>query len=249
VDLTIDAGNSAIKFGLFENSRLISAFETKTAPSLKPEDFADLFQKNVCCKIERTICSSVVPQINSTIKLSISQIFGIETLFLQTDIFSKLKIQYNPPSGVGADRIAAAAGAVSLMPGQNLIVIDMGTATTIDAVLHGEEFAGGTIMPGIGLAVRSLATGTAKLPAIKIERPTKACGTCTAEAIKSGIFYSQAGAIKEICRLFQQQVFSGEQPYIIATGGAAQLFENEGIFDKYVSELVLIGLQKILELN
>ena len=92
MDLTIDAGNSAIKFGRFENSRLISAFETITAPSLKPEDFAELFQKNANCKVERAICSSVVPQINSIIKSSINQIFGIETLFLQTDIFSKLKI-------------------------------------------------------------------------------------------------------------------------------------------------------------
>ena len=249
MNLTIDAGNSAIKFGLFENSRLISAFETKTDSSLSTKDFEELFQKNANCKIERAICSSVVPQINSTIKSSISQIFGVEMRFLQIDIFSKLKIRYNPPSGVGADRIAAAAGAVSLMHEQNLIVIDMGTATTVDAILHGDEFAGGTIMPGIGLAVSSLATGTAKLPAIEIVRHAKACGTCTAEAIKSGIFYGQAGAIKEICRLFQQQVFNGEQPYIIATGGAAQLFENEGIFDKYVSELVLIGLQKILEQN
>lgn len=246
MDLTIDAGNSAIKFGLFEGERLVSVFERKTDISLKEEDLVRLFQQNIKCQIERAVCSSVVPQINGIIKSSLLQASGIETLFLQTDIFSKLKINCEPQGNVGADRIAAATGAASLLPGKNLIVIDMGTATTIDAVLHGEIFAGGTIMPGINLAVRSLATGTAKLPSIEVERPAKACGSCTSEAIQSGIFYGQKGAIKEICSLFQKQLFAGEQAYIIATGGAAKLFESEKIFDRYLPELVLTGLQVLL---
>lgn len=247
MDLTIDAGNSAIKFGIFDNSNLISIFETSTNPSLTPENFTELFQKKVKCKINRAICSSVVPQINTTIKESIKHTFGIESFFLQTDIFSNLKINCEPQRSVGADRIAAATGAASLLPGKNLIVIDMGTATTVDAVINGKEFAGGTIMPGINLAVRSLASGTAKLPSIEIERPSKVCGSCTSEAIQSGIFYGQTGAIKEICRLFQKQIFREEKPCIIATGGVAKLFKNEGIFDKYIPDLVLTGLNVLLQ--
>ena len=255
MDLVIDIGNSTIKFGLFSTRTLLSVFEINTNNGLKLEDFSSLFHKNIYEKnyksreITRAICSSVVPEMNFLIKAVIRQYFDIETWFLQSDILSDIKINCKPEKNVGADRIAAATGAASIMPGKNLIVVDMGTVTARDAVIAGKEFAGGTIIPGLSLSAQALASGTAKLPSIKIERPAKVYGTTTGEAILSGIYYGQAGAIKEICRMFQKEIFNKKKSYIIATGGTANLFEGTELFDVFIPELVLIGLQKILEQN
>ena len=255
MDLVIDIGNSTIKFGLFSSRTLLSVFEINTNNGLKLEDFSSLFHTNIYEKnfkngeITRAICSSVVPEMNFLIKAVIRQYFNIETWFLQSDILSDIKISCKPENSIGADRIAAATGAASIMPGRNLIVVDMGTITTVDAVISGKEFAGGTIIPGMNLAAQALAHGTAKLPCVEIKRPEKVYGATNKEAILSGLYYGHAGAIKEICRIFQKEIFKKKKAYIIATGGIANLFENTGLFDVFIPELVLIGLQKILEQN
>ena len=125
----------------------------------------------------------------------------------------------------------------------------MGTATTIDIITKEKEYLGGAILPGIKMSSSSLASGTAKLPAVEIVKPECSCGTSTVEAIQSGIYFGQLGGVKEIIGLFTKEVFNGEKPYLIGTGGFSRLYENEKLFDSIVPELVHIGLKKVLELN
>ena len=253
--LTMDVGNTTIQGGLFEDNDNILVFRKSTAQSLSSDEIG-LFLRDVINlngfdykKIEKIACCSVVPSLNHAIANSFVKYFGIEGLFVQSGIKTGLKLKYANPKEIGADRIAAGVGASFLKPKQDLIIIDMGTATTIDVVTKENEYLGGAILPGIKTSVTALASGTAKLPPVEIIKPQKACGSSTVEAIKSGVYYGQTGSIKEIINLYNKQIFKNKKPYVMGTGGFARLLESENIFDEIVPELVHIGLKRILELN
>lgn len=253
--LTIDVGNTTIQGELFENGKPVLQFRRSTNPSLSSDElglfFRDVIRLNGfdhtdICQIA---CCSVVPAINHSLANAFIKYFNKDALFIQAGIKTGLKLKYANPREIGADRIAAAIGAVELKKNCNLIIVDMGTATTIDVVTSGREYSGGAILPGIGMSVHSLASGTAQLPSVEVIRPEKVCGTSTTEAIQSGVYFGQAGAIRELCAQFKEHVFGGENPYVIGTGGFARLFEPSGLFDCIAPDLVLRGLLKALELN
>ena len=230
-------------------------FRRSTSRDLSSDE-AGLFFRNVIelngfdyTKITQIACCSVVPSLNYSLSNAFKKYFKIDCLFVQAGIKTGLKLKYSNPKEIGADRIAAAIGASNLYEGKNLIVVDMGTATTIDIITKEKEYLGGAILPGIKMSSSSLASGTAKLPAVEIVKPERSCGTSTVEAIQSGIYFGQLGGVKEIIGLFTKEVFNGEKPYLIGTGGFSRLYENEKLFDSIVPELVHIGLKKVLELN
>ncbi|MBR0154977.1 MAG: type III pantothenate kinase [Treponema sp.] len=254
--LTIDVGNTTIQGGLFdEDGKNVLIFRRSTSRDLSSDE-AGLFFRNVIelngfdyTKITQIACCSVVPSLNYSLSNAFKKYFKIDCLFVQAGIKTGLKLKYSNPKEIGADRIAAAIGASNLYEGKNLIVVDMGTATTIDIITKEKEYLGGAILPGIKMSSSSLASGTAKLPAVEIIKPERSCGTSTVEAIQSGIYFGQLGGVKEIIGLFTKEVFNGEKPYLIGTGGFSRLYENEKLFDSIVPELVHIGLKKVLELN
>lgn len=254
--LTIDVGNTTIQGGLFdEDGKNVLIFRRSTSRDLSSDE-AGLFFRNVIelngfdyTKITQIACCSVVPSLNYSLSNALKKYFKIDCLFVQAGIKTGLKLKYSNPKEIGADRIAAAIGASNLYEGKNLIVVDMGTATTIDIITKEKEYLGGAILPGIKMSSSSLASGTAKLPAVEIVKPERSCGTSTVEAIQSGIYFGQLGGVKEIIGLFTKEVFNGEKPYLIGTGGFSRLYENEKLFDSIVPELVHIGLKKVLELN
>ncbi len=254
--LTIDVGNTTIQGGLFdEDGKNVLIFRRSTSRDLSSDE-AGLFFRNVIelngfdyTKITQIACCSVVPSLNYSLSNAFKKYFKIDCLFVQAGIKTGLKLKYSNPKEIGADRIAAAIGASNLYEGKNLIVVDMGTATTIDIITKEKEYLGGAILPGIKMSSSSLASGTAKLPAVEIVKPERSYGTSTVEAIQSGIYFGQLGGVKEIIGLFTKEVFNGEKPYLIGTGGFSRLYENEKLFDSIVPELVHIGLKKVLELN
>ena len=254
--LTIDVGNTTISGGLFdENGKNVLIFRRSTSRDLSSDE-AGLFFRNVIelngfdyTAIKKIACCSVVPSLNYSLANAFIKYFNTECLFVQAGVKTGLKLKYSNPKEIGADRIAAAIGASSLYDGKNIIIVDMGTATTIDIITKDKEYLGGAILPGIKMSSSSLASGTAKLPTVEIVKPERSCGTSTVEAIQSGIYFGQLGAVKEITSLFTNDVFNGEKPYLIGTGGFSKLYENEKIFDSIVPELVHIGLKKVLELN
>ena len=168
---------------------------------------------------------------------------------LQAGVKTGLKINYRNPLEVGADRIANAIAGSNLYPDRNLIIVDLGTATTFCAVSKSKEYLGGSIVAGLRLNMEALETNTAKLPAVEIAPMTEALGRSTVESIQSGLYFSHLGTMKEISKRIATECFDGEKPFIIGTGGFSSLFDKEKIFDIVLPDLVLQGLLLSLKMN
>jgi type III pantothenate kinase len=198
-------------------------------------------------KVSAVAVSSVVPGCDYTIKHTIFNYFTADYFILRGDQQNALKIHYSTPNEVGADRIANAIGAVHLYPQQNLIIIDMGTATTLCAVSSNSDYLGGAILPGLRLGMESLKSNTAKLMEVNIESPPDRIGKTTRESIQSGLFYGQLGALRELVAGFREEAFKGEDVLVIGTGGFSQLYKDKSLFDVILPDLVLQGLQQAYE--
>lgn len=253
--LTVDVGNTQITGGLFDEDKIVLQFRRTTHMGTSSDELGLFFRSVIrengfhWQKIERIGVCSVVPSINYSLSSAITKYFNKKPLFIQAGIKTGLKLRYANPKEIGADRIAAAIGAVSIHPETDIIVIDMGTATTIDVVTKDKEYLGGAIIPGLKISVEALANGTAKLPVVEIAKPEHSLGNNTIEAIQSGIFYSHVGGLKELCHQYQQSIFKGKKPLVLGTGGFSRIFEETKLFDEIFPELVLLGIKKALELN
>ena len=253
--LTIDVGNSNLTGGVFCDEKMVLQFR-KTTHKDASSDEIGIFLRSVLrenqidpSKITKIGVCSVVPPINYSLASGISKYFGKEPLFIQSGIKTGLKLKVPNPKEVGADLIADSIGASSLFPDRNLIIVDLGTASTINLVTKDKVFLGGAILPGLKMSVQALADGTSKLPHVEISRPKEPLGVATVDAIQSGIFYGHAGSIKELCGIFKKEYFKDSAPLVIGTGGFAKIFEDCGIFDRIVPALTLIGVKKAIQLN
>jgi len=150
---------------------------------------------------------------------------------------------------VGTDRIANAIGGIELYPGENLVIVDLGTATTLCAIGKDHSYKGGVILPGLKMSMQALESGTSKLGSVEIVRKDVCLGRTTAASIQSGLYFGHLGALHEIIRRIQLEEFGGQRPKVIATGGFATLFGGTGLFDQVVQDLVLRGLLAVLEMN
>ena len=257
--LTVDVGNTTIQCGLFEGEKLALQFRRSTNSKLSSDELGLFFRDVLALNnfdykaVERIACCSVVPAINHSLSNCFRKYFFKEALFIQAGIKTGLKIKYANPREIGADRIAGAIGAVhaaaSSGGAKNLIVVDMGTATTVDVITKNNEYLGGAILPGASMSVHALSEGTAQLPSVEVVQPKNVCGSSTIEAIQSGVFYGQAGAIRELVSKMEEKVFGGERAFVIGTGGFSRSFEGAGLFDLVLPDLVLQGLKVALDLN
>lgn len=257
--LTVDVGNTTIQCGLFEGEKLALQFRRSTNSKLSSDELGLFFRDVLALNnfdykaVERIACCSVVPAINHSLSNCFRKYFFKEALFIQAGIKTGLKIKYANPREIGADRIAGAIGAVhaaaSSGGAKNLIVVDMGTATTVDVITKNNEYLGGAILPGASMSVHALSEGTAQLPSVEVVQPKNVCGSSTIEAIQSGVFYGQAGAVRELVSKMEEKVFVGERAFVIGTGGFSRSFESAGLFDLVLPDLVLQGLKVALDMN
>jgi type III pantothenate kinase len=199
--------------------------------------------------IDRIAVSCVVPEQAHPLRNACRIYFGREPLFLEAGIKTRLKIKTRNPQEVGADRIANAIAVAEMYPERNVVVIDFGTAITLDAVTAEREYLGGSICAGLGLAMEALGTKTAKLPFVEITQPTAALGRSTVEAIQGGLYFGYLGLIKELVARIRREAFGGADCVTVATGGFSQLYRNSGLFDETVPDLVLRGLAAVLDWN
>lgn len=252
--LCLDVGNTHILGGIFDQDNLITRFRYATELLGTADQFGifllNILQTNKIApdNISATAISSVVPSCDFTIRHTISLYLKSSRYFmLQAGVKTGLNIKYKNPNEVGADRIANAIGAINAFPNKNIIIVDMGTATTLCVVTKKRDYLGGAILPGMRLGMESLKTRTAKLMAVDIETPAQVVGRTTRESIQSGLYYGQLGALKEIISHIKQDIFNNESVLILGTGGFAQLYREKSLFDVILPDLVLQGLYKAYE--
>jgi len=253
--LCLDVGNSQVYGGLFENGHLRAQFR-RTSLKHSSSDELGVFFRSVLREnqidpdaVQFIAICCVVPDMLYSLRACCQKYFGVEPLILRPGIKTGLKIGYRDPKEVGADRIADAVGAIKLFPGRNLIVADFGTATTLCAITRDKEFLGGNIIPGVRLAMEALEAKTAQLPSVEIVPPASAFGRSTIESIQAGLYWSNVGMMRELVARITAEVFRDEAPLVIGTGGFAQLFTREKLFDHLVPDLILTGLMEIIRLN
>lgn len=254
--LCLDIGNSQIYGGVFRQDQLLFQFR-RSSKSASSSDEIGVFLRSVLREneiapenINQIAVCTVVPEVLHSLKNACRKYFNNMVPFvLQAGVRTGLNIKYRNPLELGADRIANAIAATHLYPKENLILIDMGTATTFCAINKTREFLGGTIIPGIRISMTALETNTSKLPTVEIVERGEALAKSTIEGIQSGLYFGTLGAIKEIvCRL-RKEAFDNEPVRVIGTGGFAGLFHNENIFDVEIPDLVLKGLYIAYNMN
>jgi pantothenate kinase, type III len=233
--LAVAVGNTSVFVGVFAGPRCVKAFRLEAAELVT-------LPAKIRMNVERAAVCSVVPALTPDVLRLIRRAWGFDARVLSASADHGMKIAYRRPAELGADRVAAALGARGLNPGENLIVVDCGTATTVTAIAREGTIAGGAILPGAGLWPEALAVKTALLPRVPLRRPATAVGRSPQEAIVSGCFYGQLGAIKEVVARVRREAFGRAQVRLVGTGGNVRLFADEGLFDRIEPELVLRGL-------
>lgn len=243
--LTVDIGNSLIKFGVFDREKLISRFFIPTVREYDFSELSRLTKENLKYEFEAIIISSVVPQLHETFRQFTEKLFNLKPFFVDNTFDFGLKIKYDPPENLGVDRLINAFAAVNKY-GKPCIVCSFGTATTIDFVNKDAEFAGGIIAPGMQTMADALNLKAAKLPQVEIRKPASVFGNSTVLAIQSGIFYGYIGLTEGILqKMFAE---SNEKPSVIATGGFSKLIgENSNLIEIVDANLTLEGLRLIRE--
>ncbi len=257
--LALDVGNSQILGGLIEETakgpKILFRFRKNSKGGSSSDEYG-MFLKQVLREnkfdpetITQIAIATVVPDVMHSLKGACQKYFDLTPFVLQAGVKTGLKVRYKNPVEVGADRIANSIGAIARYPGKNLVIIDLGTATTFCAVSKEKDYLGGAILAGLKISMEALESKTAKLPSVEIVAPETALGKTTIESIQMGLYYGHLGSMREIVAQISQEAFGGESPFIIGTGGFSRLFERERIFDVEVPDLVLFGLCEALKMN
>jgi type III pantothenate kinase len=253
--LVLDVGNTQLFGGAVQGDHILLRFR-RTSRDTGSSDEYGLFLKNALrenninpADIQHVVISSVVPDLNHTIASACIKYFNLRPLILDAGVKTGLKIMVHNPKELGADRVANAVGAMHLHPNQNLLIFDLGTANTACLISKNKEYLGGLISPGLRLSMEVLEERTAKLPSVEIKMPDTVFGKNTIEQIQAGLYYSTLGMVKEVVAAARKNSFSGQDFLVIGTGGFSRLFEHAGIFDIMESDLVLVGLKHIFQLN
>ena len=251
--LAIDIGNTNIVVGCIDSEKTyfierISTVRTKTeleyAVDLKT--ILDIYHIKRTM-LEGCIISSVVPQITNIVKLGAEKILKQEVMVLGPGTRTGLNILMDNPATLGADLVADAVSGIKHYP-LPLIIIDMGTATTLCVVDEHKNYIGGMILPGVGISLDALTARASQLSGIGIEPPKRVISKNTIECMKSGVLYSSAGALDGCIDRMEEEL--GMRTTVVATGGLAKKIipycKREIILDE---ELLLKGLFVIYEKN
>jgi type III pantothenate kinase len=240
--LVLSLGNSTLNAGVFAGSRLVSRFQAPIAEAARPGGIERLLKARVRGRVDRAALSSVVPSLTGRLVRAVTRACGVEPRVLSADGAHGLRIGYRKPGQLGADRLAAALGARAGFRGENVVVVDFGTATTVTALSRGGVLLGGAILPGLGLWAGMLAERTALLPRIEMRLPRGALGRSTREGMRSGIFHGHAGAVRELVAKVGKAAFRDAAATVVGTGGHSAAFRRENLFKVHEPDLVLRGL-------
>jgi len=239
--LGISIGNTRTQVGTFvagelDSPRSVGNEDVKALEEAIVEGFAPIKDDEDVTVLIASVEAEVCEKVESFVKRSL----GISALRVERDVEIPIGRQLDPEAIVGEDRLLNAAAAYATLE-QAVIVVDAGTAVTVDLVDADGTFHGGAIGPGVGLQLASLHEHTNQLPETTMAKPKEPVGHSTAEAIRCGVYYGIRGMVRELVE--QYAVRLGAFPIVIATGGdALLLFEDDELIDRIVPHLTLAGL-------
>jgi len=251
--LAIDIGNTNIVLGLYEGEQLVTQWRIATDHARMPDEYAVLLRNLFAHagqdpdSVQGIVLASVVPPLTGTFTEMSERYWGQRPLVVDAGVRTGVRVRYDSPRDVGADRVVNAVATYRLYGGP-ACVVDFGTATTFDAISAEGDYLGGALAPGIYIAAEALFTHTAKLRRIDIARPPQAIGTNTVHAMQSGLLFGYVGLVEEMMARFREEL--GPDMRAIATGGLAYLIAAEtDVIEVVDRELTLKGLRFIWEMN
>ena len=253
--LAIDIGNSNISVGLFGKGRDLKFLASIDTDSRKTADQISIDLMNLFAlygydihKVTGAIFSSVVPGINFMMHKALTRLLGKEPMVVGPGIKTGLNIRMEVHNQLGTDLVANAVAAVEKYQAP-IIMIEMGTATTISYISSKRSYEGGLMFPGVRLSLDALSDHTAQLPDISLQHPKQLIGKNTEDCMRSGIVYGTAGMLDGIIDRMKE-IIPGENPTIVATGSNAPVIvrycRNKVYYDKY---LLMNGLWAIYQKN
>ena len=251
--LTIDIGNTNITIGLYQEDTLGPRWRLATSHERMPDEYGlqlfSLLSHSGYSPADLTgICmASVVPPLTGKMIEACQSYLHQDVLVVDAGVKTGVRISYEDPRAVGADRIVDAAS-VQTLYGWPACVVDFGTGTTLDAISAEGDYLGGAIAPGINIAAEALFSHTAKLPHVDIQKPPYVIGRNTVHAIQSGLFFGYLSLVEGMVARFRLEL--GPNMKVIATGGLAELVARETTVIQILAPwLTLDGLRIIWGLN
>jgi len=251
--LTIDIGNTNITLGLYDGDTLGPRWRLATDHNRLSDEYGILLinlfnHAGVSAKdVHGIAMASVVPPLTGTFEQACEKYLDQKPLVVDAGVKTGVRVKYDDPKQVGADRVVDAA-AVQKLYGGPACSVDFGTATTFDAISEEGDYLGGAIAPGIGIAAEALFQRTAKLPKVDLQRPPAAIGRNTTHSIQSGLLFGYVGLVEGMVARFRAEL--GPKMKVIGTGGLAEVIAQEtSVIEILAPWLTLDGLKIVWELN
>lgn len=253
--LAIDIGNTNIHLGLWQNDQWALSWRARTVADKMADEYGVLvrnFLNSAGVRFEDitgVVIANVVPALTLAFHELVVRYLNVEPIIVSARVNLGVKVAIDLPEQAGADRLANAAAVVALHGGGPAIVVDFGTATNFDVVTSANEYVGGALAPGIGVAADALVSRAAKLHKVELQPPPDAIGRNTMHAMQSGIFWGYIGLIEGLVIRIKRSLDAPDAK-VIGTGGLATVVaRHTTIFTAIEPELTLDGLRVIYELN
>jgi type III pantothenate kinase len=251
--LAIDVSNTNTKLGLFREERLVASFRVSTERARTGDELGVLVSGLFAHAgipadaVKAVIVASVVPPLRWALEEFVRRWFRLEALFVEPGIKTGMKVLFDNPGEVGADRIVNGVAAFALLGGP-AVVVDLGTATTFDVVSAAGDYVGGVIAPGMLISAEALFNRAARLPLVALEKPARVIGRNTVACLQSGLFHGYVGLVEGILDRIQAELQA--EPKVVATGGHAEILAAETRrIHRVESALTLEGLRILHERN
>ena len=252
--LTIDIGNTNIKYGIYKGKELVASFRVSSRISRTADEYGSVLVNLLDVRgikkadVDGIIISSVIPPLNYTICHMCEYFFGITPLMVGPGIKTGLNVKTDNPKEVGADIIVNSVSAFGKYGGP-IVVIDFGTATTFDIIDENCSLLGVAIAPGIKTSLEGLVNNTAQLPMIELDAPESVIGKNTKSSMQAGIIFGFSGLVDNIINKIKRKLNKTDLT-VVATGGLGEIIAKEvKSITRVDRTLTLDGLRAIYELN